>query len=288
MQVVWLNGQWVPRELATISIDDRGFLFGDGVFTTIKVEEGRIFFGSDHLQRLDEQCRALRIIPPKIDPLFLTELVSRNGATKGLWRIKIILSATATASPELHMPVRAIGTTLITISSAKPVPQSMSLGVYPHPLERPLSAVKSLAYLDRLVVRHYAYEGGWDDAVVTDSKGHFLETAFANIFWLDSDSLYTPDPSMPLLRGVFLSAMERSAAALGIRVEYVQWDRERARKLPLFCCNSIWGIVAVAQLAGEQFPVARQIIPLLSRLYSFADTLDRRSNLISHSDRSGI
>lgn len=264
MQVVWLNGHWVPRELATIPIDDRGFLFGDGVFTTIKVEDGRIFFCSEHLQRLEEQCTALHIIRPKIDPLWLAELVTRNGATSGLWRIKIILAAAA--APEQHMPIRPIGTTLISISAAKPVPQSLTLGVYPHPLERPLSIVKSLAYLDRLLIRQYAHEGGWDDAIVTSSKGYYLETAFANIFWLDCDTFYTPDPSMPLLKGVFLSALERSAVALGLRVKYVQWGAERAKKLSLFCCNSIWGIIPVTHLAGGKLPVARELMPLLARL----------------------
>lgn len=287
LQVVWLNGHWISRELATISIDDRGFLFGDGIFTTIKVEDGRIFFCIEHLQRLEEQCRALCIIPPKIDPFWLMELVDRNNAKSGLWRIKIILSAAA--SSELHMPVRAIGTTLITISAAPPLPQSLTLGVFPYPLDRPLSAVKSLAHLDRLLVRHHALEKGWDDAIVTCSKGFCLESAFANIFWLSSDTFYTPDRSLPLLKGVFLSAMERAAAALGLSVKYVYWNEEQAKKFPLFCCNSIWGAIPVTRLDREELPVDREILPLLmSLLYSFADTLDCRSDLSSYGERSGI
>lgn len=251
--IVWLNGQWLPHSQATIPIDDRGWLFGDGLFTTIKVQDGRLFLASSHLQRLHRQCQHINIIAPTIELSSLQQLVAINQATRGLWRIKIIISAAA--STALSTPLRSAGTVLMTIAPASAAPKSVALTIYPQPLHRPLSHLKSLAYLDRLMVRQYAIEQQYDDAITLCSSGNYLESSFANIFWLDSNTLYTPAPSLPLLRGICLAAVEQAAADLGCKICYVFWKGGKALQLPCFCCNSLWGIVPVVRIMDHLLPI---------------------------------
>ena len=80
---VYLNRSFVSEEKATISIHDRGFLFGEGIFTTIRICDGRVEFLQQHLSRLQEQALFLNmdISPFNLD--WIPELIEINQAKKG-------------------------------------------------------------------------------------------------------------------------------------------------------------------------------------------------------------
>jgi 4-amino-4-deoxychorismate lyase len=243
MSIVYLNHCWVAAEAATIPIHDRGFLYGDGLFTTIRVEEGNICLWPYHLARLQTQSLQLGITIPSIEESLLEELVQRNQAHTGIWRLKIII--TRESSSALHLPKASYGTFLMTLAPvATPPPAMYKLAIYPHAISKAFS-IKSLSYLDRLHVRQFAQELQCDDAITFSPEGFFLETAFANIFWRSEEALYTPAASLSLVEGVYLAFLKDQARQQGLVVEEVFWTRDtpEARELPLFCCNAIQGVV---------------------------------------------
>ena len=61
--VVYLNGEFLPRERATLSVDDRGFIFGDGIYEVTRVVNGRLFEADRHMRRLDYGLRGIGITP---------------------------------------------------------------------------------------------------------------------------------------------------------------------------------------------------------------------------------
>src|SRR5688500_3529439 len=90
--IVFLNGEFVPEEQARISIFDRGFLYGDGLFETLRVHRGRIFQWSEHAERLSRGVNTLRIPvawKPQELRRFAETLLEKNGATDAILRLNV-------------------------------------------------------------------------------------------------------------------------------------------------------------------------------------------------------
>ena len=92
--VIWLNGSFTTLKDARISPLDRGFLYGDGLFETLRADKGEIFFLPDHLDRLRKSAAELRLPElPRINwDKVLKELLRRNDLARAIARVKIILT----------------------------------------------------------------------------------------------------------------------------------------------------------------------------------------------------
>lgn len=240
-----IDGRLVEETKASIPLSDRGFLFGDGVFTTLKVLDGNIQWLEEHLERIRQSCEELNISAPAVAPDQLAELISRNNAAKGCWRMKIIV--TGGDSTQLTL-ARREGRVIVTLrQEATPPREQVRLTVYPYPIQRPVSRIKSLSYLDRLYVKQHAINTEYDDACVVSSEGYLLETAFSNLFWIHNKILYTPSSDLGLLKGVALQVIEREAVKLGWKVIE---EKVSLNAIPdgatVFVCNAISGAVVVS------------------------------------------
>jgi len=121
--VVYYQDQFYPDDEVKISISDRGFLFGRGVFTSLRVCDGNIECVHRHLSRLKDNCKYLNIDPPDVKVDLLLDLVERNNAHTGLWRMKIIISEDL----------------LVTLQKVKEeLYPPCHLAIYPEPIHRPL------------------------------------------------------------------------------------------------------------------------------------------------------
>ncbi len=253
MQFVFCNDKFIPENEPCITISDRGFLFGDAVFTTIKIKDGYLLFFQEHLTRLKEQCNELRIIFPEIRLKSIQELILKNHAQKGIYRLKIII--TGGNSPELLLKTRAHGKLLMTLSlvSDKPLEEAR-LTLYPNLVCRPSSKLKTLSYLDRLMISDYAVLQGFDDAIVLSAQGYITETAYSNIFWrLDLD-IFIPDPSLELLNGITLTYFADVLRNSNFKVHYVKEKLENiSDKSQIFICNAIKGVVPVVAIDEKRF-----------------------------------
>lgn len=233
------NGKIVPGESLRVPFTDRGFLFGDGVFTTMRVQEGRVENIERHLSRLKENCLFLNIIPPLINKHWIEELVTENKAFTGTWRLKLII--TGGASRGLGFEERKAGDIIITLVQYTEGVQSFyDLTLFPFPISSPTAKIKSLAYLDRLWINDFARRNGTQDALTTMADGTILETAFSNIFWIRGGILHTPSFDLPLLKGTYLSSVLEGVKKLNMPVVEV---KEVAENITLdshvYICNSM-------------------------------------------------
>lgn len=250
--VVFLNGSFVFEDNAKIPVSDRGFLYGDGVFTTLKVKDGHIEFYARHLDRLYTQCHALGISPPDISMAVVQELIERNAAFNGSWRLKIVV--TGGGDPGLHLHERPWGQLLITLNPYQGHGGERRLTIYPFALCRPSSAYKSLSYLDRLCIAQHAIQVGFDDAILTDTNGFLLETAFSNIFWRVDACIFTPDFELPLLCGVTIEVVCDAARRMGMHLCRVRQILDNIpQKAQFFLCNSLKGVVPVTAIDHRKF-----------------------------------
>lgn len=239
MSVVYLNGQFIQDVQATIPITDRGFLFGDGIFTTLKVDDGQIYHLDNHLERVTWQCEKLNIRMPKINREVFQEIVKRNGAYEGIWRMKLII--TGGGLPDLSLPLRDPGSVLISIKEThQPITTPAKLVIYPESIQSPISQLKTLSYLERLYVKQYAKEKGADDALVLSHEGYILEAAFSNILWIDDGHFFTPKSSLPILQGITLQKHIEKAKAQGMSVHEDSYLLEDiSDTASIYLCNAI-------------------------------------------------
>ena len=113
MTIVYYNGRFIPEEEAFIPIHDRGFLFGDGLFTTIKVVEGHVYCLKAHLMRLISQSQQIQLELPDINSSLIHALIQHNAADKGSWRLKMMVTSAHASS--LNLSSRTYGSFLMTI-----------------------------------------------------------------------------------------------------------------------------------------------------------------------------
>jgi branched-subunit amino acid aminotransferase/4-amino-4-deoxychorismate lyase len=234
---VCLNGVFCPENTAKVSVTDRGFLFGEGIFTTLRVSAGHCEFLSSHLKRLEEQAHFLGLHYPSIQLEWLQELIERNQAMEGIWRLKMILTAD-------HL--------LLTLQPYQAFSaDSYRLCLFPQPFERPLAHIKSLAYLDYLYIRNYARQQGFDDSVTQTKEGYLLETSSANLFWIDDKGCGIPDRQLPYLKGTFLRAI-LDHLALPVNEAHMT-VQQLSPEASLYICNALMHVRPVTAIGHDSF-----------------------------------
>lgn len=254
---VCLNGKLLLEEEACLPVTDRGFLFGDGVFTTLRVSDGKPEFFNLHLARLEQQCLALKITPPLISFDDIENLILLNQATEGIWRLKIIITA-----QEWSQSQRPHSQLLLTVHPYHLAPFTPSrLCLYPEAVHRPVARLKTLAYLDRLYILDFAQQHHYDDALVVTSEGYLLETAFSNLFWVDDGQFYTPAPSLPYLQGIILNRLK---ATLSFK-EATFCLHDIPPTAQVFTCNSLTHLRPVIQITDQCYSRDHAVEEFLSK-----------------------
>lgn len=222
--VTYVNGAFVPKEEARVSVYDHGFLYGDGVFEGIRAYNGRVFRLDEHLRRLYESAKSLLLEIP-LDPTqmraVILETVRRNGLRDAYIRPVISrgpgdlgIDPRKCAAPTVVIIVDRIqlypeesyrrGLRLITSTVRKAHPDTLN------------PRVKSLNYLSSILARIEANQAAVDEAVMLSRDGHVAECSADNIFIVTNGVLLTPPPHLGILLGVTRGVVLDLAASLGI------------------------------------------------------------------------
>lgn len=246
--MIFCNGLFIDASTPVIEASDRGFLFGDAVFTTIKVIDGIPQFLEAHFERLRNQCEMLHIIPPELNFLEVKDLITKNKATKGIYKLKIVI--TGGNGTSLTLETRPFGKHLMMIMPiVDDALKEYQLNVFPFPLSSCVTKLKTLSYLDRLFVHDYAKKKGFDEAVVLSLEGFITETAFANIFWCLGNDVFIPDFTLGFLVGVTLSNQIEIFKQQGKKIHFVkEFPQNIPQSASIFICNSIKGVVPVSSI----------------------------------------
>lgn len=258
MSTVLFNGRLIDQGQACIPWNDRGLLFGDGVFTTIRVEEGKAQYYEAHIERLVEDCQKIQLSPPQISSQDIHQLIECNVAQGGVWRLKIVVTAAPAAALDLRQ--RALGHYFAYLSPYQPPVKpyrlilcedvGMSLGL------------KSLAYLSRLALRERARMAGVEEVLTVDPQGRVLQAASANVLWIKDDELWTPSPELPILYGNTIGQITKDWRGKGRHVHFVKCSPEEIPQgASLYICNSLLGmhpVKAIRLACGTEKVYERQ------------------------------
>jgi branched-chain amino acid aminotransferase/para-aminobenzoate synthetase component 1 len=257
---LWLNGAFTPLGQAAISPLDRGLLYGDGLFETLRAQEGRVLYLGEHLARLRASARALALrLPPYLgeEPdwaLVLGQLLAHNRLTQAPARVKIVL--TRGVDPDLGLPA-AVSPTLLIMAQAYTPPTAEAycagwrLGTFHQASAPALARHKSLNYLFYLWARQEARQAGADEALILDQEGLVAETALGSLLCREDDRWWTPS-SPSQLPGITLLNMRRLLAQDGLEVASRPARPGELRACPtVWVLNSLLGIMPVSHLDGQ-------------------------------------
>ncbi len=256
---MWLNGVFMTPDKARISPLDRGFLYGDGFFETIRSEEGRILWLSMHTERLEASLSMFHI---RLDPIpdweaILNRLLRENGLSTGVGAIKIIVTRGIEPSPGL--PASGKPTVCVTAGPYVPPPRGAyekgwKLHVYRQGYAPSLAGFKSLNYLYFLTARQAALEAGCDMAMILEQGGFVTETCTGSLLARTEGQWWTPK-SRPQLPGTTIRVLSAILDEAGSKVE-----PRSARPEDFYSAETVWtlnsliGIMPVAEIDEYRVP----------------------------------
>lgn len=244
----WLNGRLLTAEAARIDPADRGFTLGDGLFETIRVQDGRGVWLDRHLARLAAGCAVLGI-PRRFDDAALAGACAAVIVAEGIRAGALRLTVSRGPGPRGVLPPPSPEPTMLItghVGAAPGTPVALVVARGTCRNQRSaLSRIKSLNALDAVIARREAASQGADDAVMLNTEGRVAETTIANLFASIGGAWVTPpvgEGALPgIMRGAVLARLGAAERPLTVT------DLEQAEALLL---TNALSIRAVARLGG--------------------------------------
>ncbi|WP_281975395.1 branched-chain-amino-acid transaminase [Halobacillus litoralis] len=232
-QWIYLSGEYVRKEEAVVSVYDHGFLYGDGVFEGIRVYEGNIFKLEEHLGRLYDSAKSIMLhIPYDKEELeeIIAETVRRNQLETAYIRVVVSrgagnlgLDPASCAQPRLVVIAEALslfpkelyerGVRLASVSSRRNRPDVLP------------PQVKSLNYLNNILVKMEANQAGVDEALMMNDQGYVTEGSADNIFIVKNGTILTPPTYLGALEGITRNAIIDLAEEKGYNIKEQPFTR---------------------------------------------------------------
>lgn len=222
--IVYLNGAFVPKEEAKVSVFDHGYLYGDGVFEGIRAYDGKVFRLHEHIARLYKSARAITLKIP-MTPEELAEVVletlRRNGRRDGYIRVVVSrgegdLGLNPDLCPQATVVVIADditlfptrdyeeGLTVVTVSTRRNIPEALD------------PKIKSLNYLNNILAKIETNLAGVKEGIMLNREGYCTEGTGDNLFIVNDGAIITPPPHAGILVGITRQVVIEIAGKLGL------------------------------------------------------------------------
>jgi branched-chain amino acid aminotransferase len=265
---VWVDGRLLPADGAHISVFDRGFQLGDGVFETLRARGGRVTELDEHLARLGRSAAGLDIglatdtdarIDAGIRELLVAEDLAgpdadasvRITVTRGAFRGRGLLPTAEAASVGATIAIQAWPVSPPPAGHLANGLHLVASAVRRDP-ESPLAALKTTSRADYVHARLEARRAGADDALFLTTDGHLSEATSANIFLVRGGELATPALACAILPGTTRSWILGWAEGAGLRrLEGWLTTGDLAEAEEAFLCSSVAGILPVTMFEGR-------------------------------------
>lgn len=272
---IFLADKLVDEADAKVSVFDHGLLYGDGVFEGIRVYGGRVFLHQEHIDRLFESAKAIRLVIPMSPAQVIAaveETVKANKISDGYVRLVVTRGAGSlgldirkTSNPQVIVIADTIslyppetytkGMHLVTASTIRNHPGALS------------ARIKSLNYLNNILARIEGTDAGMVEALMLNHKGEVAECTGDNIFIVKNRVLLTPGVDAGILEGITRNAVMKLAAEAGYEVRETALTRHDLYVADeMFLTGTAAEVVAVVSLdgrkigTGEPGPVTKDLL----------------------------
>ena len=277
-EVVYLNGSLIPRSQASISALDYGFLYGFGLFETMRAYRGRVFRLDSHLSRLASSAKMLGL-PIKAPELksAVTDTIRANKLSDARVRITVSIGEGGII-PDPSTCGKP--TVLILAGHYQAYPAQVYqegfravVSLIRRNSQSPLSRLKSANYLESLLARQEARAAGVDEAICLNEKGLLAEASMSNIFLVAGGRLKTPGQESGILPGITRDTVLELAPQLGIStVEDDTGLDELLQAQEAFLTNSLIEVMPLTEIDGKPIgsgrpgPVTKRLMAAYKKL----------------------
>ena len=208
--LVYVNGHFVPKEAASVSVFDHGFLYGDGIYETLRAYNGKIFLLSKHLGRLKHSAEAISLrLPLSLDKIgeALRETLNVNKLTDAYVRIHLSRGPGEIGlDPALcHAPTMIIVTQPFKDSPPAFYENGVAVAVVTTRRNHPLAispVIKSTNFLNNILAKIESLKSGAYEGIMLNWEGYVAEGTISNIFTVKHGVLCTPHLDTGILEGV--------------------------------------------------------------------------------------
>ena len=257
---IYLNDRVVAASEARVSVLDHGFLYGDGVYETMRVYSGVVFMMEEHISRLRNSASLIELKLPKSPrqiKLAIFETLEACGHKDAYLRITVSRGEVPIGlDPELC----SRPTFLVFADKLKPSPRdyyekgmALALVNTRRNLREALDPqIKSLNFLNNIMAKIEAKKAGAHEALMLNHAGHLAEGTTSNIFFVAGGALCTPSDACGILRGITRDVVLSIARRLDMKVvegEFKEEDIFGASEA--FITSTIMEVVPVARLIGR-------------------------------------
>ncbi|MEW6524745.1 MAG: branched-chain-amino-acid transaminase [Bacillota bacterium] len=297
---IYLNGRFVPKEEARVSVFDHGYLYGDGVFEGIRAYNGRVFKLKEHVDRLYDSAKAIMLqipmVPAEMEQVivescrrnmlreaYIRVIISRGEGDLGLDPRKCPRPNVVVIADRISLfPVELYETGLKVMTVA--TRRNISEGVNPR--------IKSLNYLNNIMAKLEANLAGYSEVLMLNHDGYVVEGTGDNVFLVDAkDTLVTPPSHAGILEGITRNTIMELASFMGMRVEekmLTRYDVHVAREC--FLTGTAAEVIPVIEVdgrtigSGKPGPVTRLLMESYRQLTRregtpiFEDAMDVAGN----------
>ena len=276
---IFLNDNIIPDTDGSVSTEDRGFLYGDGIYETLRSYNGKPFKLSEHLERMRNSASLLRISFEHTNVEiceWINELIEKNRCQDAYIRITLSRGA---GGGRLQMDNNIDPTTLIQVKALTPYDRNlydegMSLVVsdYRRSTSCPISRHKSTNLLKSIFLKEEANKKAAHETIILNTDGHVAECVVSNIFMVSGESIVTPSLNTNILPGITRKTVLDICRDSSIPVSEECFEIDRlVNSDEVFITNSLMEIMPVSKIddskIGKAVPgkITRQLMSAYKR-----------------------
>ncbi len=228
-QLIYVNGDFVEKEKAVISIYDHGFLYGDGVFEGIRVYEGNVFKLKEHIDRLYESAHSIMLsIPYTKEELeqIIVQTVIKNDLTSAYIRVVVSRGVGDLGLDPRNCPAPTVIVIAepLAIYSEELYEKGLKMASVVNRRSSPdvlNPQIKSLNYLNNILVKLSSVQADADEALILNNQGYVTEGSADNIFIIKNGKIKTPPIYLGALEGITRNVIIEIAKELDYDIDEI-------------------------------------------------------------------
>ncbi len=254
MQHINFNGQIIDANTPIFTTQNRAFRYGDALFESIRMLDGRLPFLEYHYERLQRGMGILGFdIPAHFSIIFFENEIKKLTRDKRNFRIRLTVyrSDGGLYSPENNTPVFLIEAKQITDNQFTVNKKGLNIGIYTDfklPLS-PLANLKTSNSLPYILAAQFCQKNNWDDCFLLNQAGRIAETYKANVFFVKNDTIYTPSLDEGCIEGVMRKVVIKILREMKKEVIETQISPEQLSEFDaIFITNATRGVQWVSRI----------------------------------------
>ncbi|KAF0144149.1 MAG: branched-chain amino acid aminotransferase [Nitrospirae bacterium] len=273
--LIYLNNRLVPALDARVSVFDHGFLYGDGIYETMRSYEGVVFMLDEHIRRLHRSASLIGLRIPK-NAAGIKAAIHKTLEANSLKNAYIRLTVSRGPGPVGLDPELCKKPTFVIIANEfKEYPKAyykngirlIISGTKRNLKEAVNPQIKSLNFLNNILAKAEAKERGAYEALMLNANGYLTEGTISNIFFISNQILCTPSTNCGILDGITRKIILGLAVKNRIKIKEGRFSKEALYNASeTFITNTTMEVMPVSRVDKNKYKVGT-ITKLLHREY---------------------